>query len=247
MESRKRAREESACAESCQDIKLQLFPLNVPIIGINGPEFESGFDENLLKTPFPSNQLMCCICKCYPRSPCYIVNCGHFGCEYCLTRHFTQMSREPAMNLPFVAPCPVCKENFRASDLVARELFNMFENLLFNSIEVKCPQGCGYVGNCYDLDVHEVYSCPLRKINCPNIGCNVEMAAKRLEQEHFPNCEHAHNYCNKCYLAVPASQLSQHDCIGALKGELASTHTKNLFYLISRIFFILLLKIILFN
>lgn len=228
-ENRKRTLEQ---ADTVPKPPKRIFPRRVPAAGMNRADFEGGFDDGLLKFPLPSGQLTCCICENYPRAPA-IIECGHMACEYCLAKYFSKKARQPRRNEPFTAPCPVCTVHFSLNDINDKEIFSSFDAILFNSIELKCPQLCGRMGNADEMDDHDVYQCPLRIIRCPNIGCNVELPARQLEDEHFQTCTHYHTYCSACLLPVTQDEHDNHNCIRALQAQITSMKMTILIFLVT--------------
>ena len=87
---------------------------------------------------------------------------------------------------------------------------------------MKCPFHCGFKGNPFEVDEHQIYLCPKRTILCPNEGCKAEGIAKEIEEEHFPACPFLRAYCSVCQLPTLVGDLRSHDCVGALKEGMQS-------------------------
>ncbi len=209
----------SAIEIKTEPIEPRTFPRLLPAEGINTSNFECGFEEKFLKCPMPTDLFNCVVCSFFPRAPCQIASCGHIGCEFCLAKYFKKNARPGQLGMPSAAPCPKCRKPFRLSDLNDRHLFNNFDSLLYKSIELKCPNGCGNVGNWEEIDNHEAFYCPLRTLACPNIGCDMVMPAEQLEMEHFPQCKFFNFYCPKCLLPVAENEMREHGCIAELQNQ----------------------------
>ena len=199
-------------------------PPRLPHTCVNKDDFEMGFDEKYIEGGIKQNCFLCAVCQCFPRHPCFLETCGHLYCEICIKKHFQfNKSLQPPFLTIHSAACPVCKERFRLGDVTPNENFQQWALTVYKSIEVKCPQECGFKGNAFQVDDHQVYECPKRPIRCPNSSCTFVASAEVLESTHFAKCPFLRVFCGKCNLPVPANQLQSHDCIRLLQEALAGT------------------------
>lgn len=193
--------------------KAFAFPQRLSNNQMNKPEFESGFSEESLPGGFPSNHYMCSICHGLPRHPVSLDKCGHMFCELCIKEHFRTQARQHSLFSGIKgAPCPNCKGEYTMMNVVGLDRFQSWPHMLFNAITVKCPYTCGFSGTAYMTDEHQVYTCPKRPIDCPNVGCAFQGPAKDVEENHFQTCEQMQIYCEKCRLPMLLKDKPKHDC-----------------------------------
>ena len=196
-------------------------PKRLPPNADNMEQFETGFDETLVKGGLEESVWMCSICRGLPRHPATIDGCGHLFCEGCIRQHYMMTKRpDPSFLTIEDASCPNCKQKFHYGDLKTWDLVDAWSKMVYQTKEVSCPFKCGFVGSPFDADDHQFYTCPLRPIKCPNNGCSLVDKASHLESEHYPHCPFLRMYCSNCRLPVQRSQRGKHNCIGALQGAL---------------------------
>ena len=190
------------------------FPDKIPNVDANSRDFESGFDETSMKSGFASNYFMCSICEGFPRRPITLKKCGHLFCELCIKDHFDHNSKVAA---PFMtlrnATCPSCTTRFMLGDIKLFEEFDLWAQGVYKCTILNCPYGCGFTGNAFEVDKHQVYTCRRRKIACPNEGCGHVLPACDMEALHFSTCPNLRVFCHECKLPVLLLELSTHNCL----------------------------------
>ena len=82
----------------------------------------------------------------------------------------------------------------------------------FNLIQLKCPNGCSYIGSQLDMDEHQSYECEKRTVLCPNRDCKEKMEFKKLFEEHIMACDKLRIYCKSCFLPKAKADVKYHDC-----------------------------------
>ena len=193
------------------------FPKRIPHIGINTLEFESGFPEELVEGTL-ENSFTCSICRGFPRRPAMLDNCGHLFCEPCIKTHFKMREQRGG---PFdsvqTAPCPVCMGRFRIGEILTWCAWQKWSQLTYNAKVVKCPFCAIFCSTAFQVDKHQLYECPKRRIVCPVDGCMEEGPADKIENQHFPNCTEKRVYCRKCRLQVRVASRDTHDCVTQLQ------------------------------
>ena len=97
-----------------------------------------------------------------------------------------------------------------------------FTQAVLKERRLKCPFKCGYVGSSFEMDEHQVYVCPRRRLQCPNKDCEAILEAAVMEREHWPTCTKRRVHCTHCNLAVLASEEQTHDCLKRLQSALTS-------------------------
>ncbi|KAF0155396.1 MAG: hypothetical protein FD188_3147 [Ignavibacteria bacterium] len=206
------------------DLIPVIFPKKIATTEINSPDFEAGFDEKNVVGGFPNNYFMCSICEGLPRHPVFLDKCGHLFCEMCMKQHFKINSK---LNAPFLtiraATCPTCKTEFTLGDVLVFDCFQTWAKAIYKTIQVSCPFDCEYKGNPFEVDHHQVFECPLRRIQCPNEGCGEIQPAYMMEADHFPQCPCLRIYCTACKLPVLASERITHDCKSRMNDAIQST------------------------
>ena len=185
-------------------------PKNLPNVDVNNPVFESGFDEEFIETLLPHNIVICGICQGLPRRPASLAQCGHLFCELCLKRLIDEFMKT---HLRYeVIPCPLCRIPFPVYGILTFGQFQFWSQALYKAIQVKCPSGCGFKGNAIDVDNHQVFLCPKRRIKCPNETCQIIMPACDMEERHLQDCPLLLMTCPGCLLTVKKSELTKHNC-----------------------------------
>ena len=204
-------------------------PEKLPNVEANSAEFESGFDESCMRSGFASNYFMCSICEGFPRHPITLRKCGHLFCELCIKEQFDRNSKvaPPFMTLRN-APCPSCTNRFMLGDIKLFEDFDLWAQGVYKATILNCPYGCGFSGNAFDVDHHQVYQCRRRKVQCPNEGCGHVLPACDMELIHFATCPNLRIHCHDCNLPVLVSEINSHNCVRrmhvAMDGTLALIH-----------------------
>ena len=201
-------------------------PPRLPYYLANTLEFESGFDE-----PYCLDKLTsvweCSVCEGFPRRPAYIDACPHLFCEACLMEVFKEC-KEPkdadprSRHTVQLAPCPNCRRLFSIHQMCPFEHMDQFTQAVIKERQVKCPFHCGFQGNSFEVDEHQVYVCPRRLLQCPNKDCDVIVEAEIMEHVHFPNCTMRRVHCAQCKLSVLATEEESHDCVKRLQSALTS-------------------------
>jgi len=199
--------------------KPKLPPL-IPCVEVGTLEFEMGFS---LKDVLPNDvapMFQCSICQELCRHPLYLERCGHLYCSACFVE-FTRVTHNNDQ-------CAVCRAPFNANSFVSIAVKNALLERIYKTIVVRCPNNCGFTGNGYDLDQHQVGKCPKRRIQCPNEGCTVVMEASNLENEHYPTCPKHRVYCPYCRRPVLLLELNNHSCNGKKSGRHSKPKEKQL-------------------
>ncbi len=204
-------------------------PKFIPNVAINDLDYQSGFDESLCISGPLTNAFLCSLCKGIPRHPVNLENCGHLFCESCIQKHFQITARHGNLELNFgrSAPCANCREPYKLHSLILFNKFSPWAKQVYQSLSLKCPLTCPFIGNPLEMDEHQSFTCPLRNIKCPNINCSEIMTAELLEKEHLRECTHLRIYCYGCKLPVLKSELYTHDCFATLRQALESMYTLN--------------------
>ena len=206
---------------TCSSSTRPTIPKRLPPYCSNMDQFETGFDDTLVKGGLEENVWMCSICRGLPRHPASIDGCGHLFCEGCIRQHY-MMTKRPDFNFLTIeeASCPNCNQKFHYGELKSWDLMDAWSKMVYQTKQVTCPFSCGFVGSPFETDEHQFYVCPLRPIKCPNSGCSLVDSAERLEREHYAHCPFLRLYCSKCRLPVQHSERSSHNCIAALQASL---------------------------
>jgi hypothetical protein len=204
-------------------IKMQIAH-NQPTYRADADEFERGF----IKHEREDNTLFRCgCCGGLPRDMVSLP-CGHLGCVQCtrqlaIVKNNDRKKANPLLQEPFgmtLVHCPDCRHPFRLIDLLHFHAFQPALRLQLRAISVPCPNaelGCRFEGNFQSADRHQLYECPQRLVECPNISCFVIEPFNLMATVHLPNCTAAGGYCRTCALPVSDAELQQHQCLQALK------------------------------
>ena len=177
---------------------------------------ETGFDQPHEKLPDDiMTNFICPYCLGIPRDPIFLT-CGHLICLKCgLDALRIQGAQNHTRDKGTWVPCPKCRCIFNAHSLDKVDVWNSWSSNVFNSSNVDCTNGCGFVGPSRKTERHEVYSCRKRKIECPHETCNQALTAEEM-CDHFKLCSERQVYCSKCRLPVPNKELTSHDCIARM-------------------------------
>ena len=201
--------------------KLTLpFPARLPAKDILARRNETGFDEKHVEGGLDTTW-MCGICRGLPRRTATLNKCGHIFCEMCIRQHFDMVPH--AANVPIHgrgARCPYCRQPYRLTHIRTWTEMHPWSQNAYKARIVRCPNKCGFKGNPFAVDEHEMYLCPLRIISCPNEGCHEEGRALYIELAHFLQCGFLKAFCPVCNLAGLAGEIESHDCIKALRESL---------------------------
>ncbi len=188
-------------------------------------------DEELSETMYT-----CSICLGVPRTPVIIRRCFHLGCETCFEKHYTQNLRvvsDPSGQGVY-ATCPLCRGRFDKFDLVHFRDWSPLSKWAYSSVRVKCSvserepnesEQCEHVCSIVELEKHERFECSLRRLKCPNYGCDFENTERELRL-HFSECHYLARFCTTCKLPVLLSDSCRHNCIIALQQTLQEMITK---------------------
>ena len=201
-------------------------PLRLPHCEANTLNFETGFEDTYCVEKL-TNVFTCYICKGYPRRPVFIDNHTHLFCEACLMEHF-KYGKDPKDGDPEaqfrvqMAACPICRVKFSFSEMCAFEHMDAFTKAVLKERQVRCPFGCSFVGNSFEVDEHQVYACPRRRLQCPNKDCEEILEAAEMEREHWPTCPKRRVHCMHCKLPVLACEEESHDCVSRLQSAIKS-------------------------
>ena len=185
-------------------------PKNLPNVDVNNPMFESGFEEEFIETLLPHNIIICGICQGLPRRPASLSQCGHLFCEVCLKRLIQEFMKTHTRYEGI--PCPLCRDIFHTYGIITFGRFQFWSQALYKAIQVKCPSGCGFKGNAIEVDHHQVFLCPKRRIKCPNESCQIIMPACEMEERHLHDCPFLLVSCPGCFLPVKTDELKTHSC-----------------------------------
>ena len=144
------------------------FPKYLPNVAINDLDYQCGFEESICICGPLTNAFLCSLCKGIPRHPTTLENCGHIFCETCIEKHFEITARNGSIGLSFgrTAPCPICREPYKIHSLILFNKFSPWAKLVYQSLSLKCPLKCPFIGNPLEMDEHQTFNCPLRTIKC---------------------------------------------------------------------------------
>ncbi len=117
-------------------------------------------------------------------------------CKLCIEYHIEQNGCKVSL----ITNWPVCIELLRSVLYKTFEHFTKEEKKLYLQVKIKCANECGYLNFAIHTHEHQMYTCPYRKIKCPNLGCNVIKSAQHLET-HFKICP------NQSQIALPEQSL----------------------------------------
>ena len=199
-------------------------PQRLPHCEANELAFETGYDEPHVEGGI-SGTWMCQICKGLPRHPVYLQSCGHMFCEACVGKHYETWARpNPHFHTIQTAACPACRNQYSLSDARPFEDMDKWVQRVIKERVVLCPFDCGFKGDIFEVDEHQMYACVRRRLRCPHEGCTHEAEAQFM-QLHFTHCPMLHVYCPRCRLSVLATEKDTHDCVKRLKVALRSMLT----------------------
>ena len=139
----------------------------------------SGYSYDFTATP--PDDLTCSICLCVFRDPHLTSCCGKHYCEACVSR--VKSDRKP---------CPLCKEKHFTTMLdksICRKV---------NQLQVKCPNGCKFIGELGSVDKHVSGSCLFVLVQC-DFKCGAEVLWQQLDTHKTRDCPlrpHSCQYCN---------------------------------------------------
>ena len=193
-------------------------PKNLPNVEVNSENFEVGFDEDLIVGDHSKNAAICSICQALPRHPASLPGCGHLFCDTCLKKYIDE--RDQGHSFGNLIPCPICRHKFHPYGAMTFGYFQFWSQNLYRSIHLKCPYGCGFESDAMEVDKHQVFTCPKRRIKCPNEGCQIMMKACDMEERHLKDCPQQLMFCSTCFLPVKSSELTSHHCIQKLSEAL---------------------------
>ena len=175
-----------------------------------------GFDKTHDNLPDDiMTNFICPYCLGIPRDPIFL-QCGHLICLKCGRDAIRIKGTEnhTSDNGSLVA-CPKCRAIYNSSSLAKLTKWDAWSSIVFNSINIDCTNGCGFVGSARKTEQHEVYECIKRKIECPHDMCNKVCTAEDMAV-HYKICCERQVYCKKCLLPVPFKELDSHDCVARL-------------------------------
>ena len=161
-------------------------------------------------------EMLCSICKTFPRKA-FILPCGHYFCQSCLTEWFFTSDGERSFNNAglIVQPCPYCRQGFSRTGIQVKSQDDFNDTVLLKCINTDCPVQLPPVA----MRIHELLYCEKRIIYCPSIYCEHHIKLDDALQ-HFTNCPARLVFCDKCELCYFITR-TDHDCIKALKKKLA--------------------------
>jgi hypothetical protein len=149
----------------------------------------------------------CPICYGMPRRPASIRCCGHTGCEKCL--------RELLVIAPLVEdlplgmkPCPMCRTPFTSSDILQYEMWPLIAKHTWQQSVVKC-YFCNATSCPKDMKMHELMSCPERRIGCP--GCPFTSKIDEMVK-HLQECSSIVVNCAQCGYPFHYKRRMLHNC-----------------------------------
>ena len=158
-------------------------PLDLPNVEMNGLGYENGFDEALAVQPVTNGSFICTICLGIPRRPLILPSCGHLFCQACIEADVRSRKSEVINN-----KCPNCKASFSQSALKEFEAEDQWTQRVFKSLQINCPDKCGFKGNSFEMDNHQSFECLKRKVKCPGVDCALNMTYESLKDEHIKKC-----------------------------------------------------------
>ena len=203
-----------------KDDELSL-PLDLPNLEMNEIGYENGFDEALAIQSVSNGCFICTICHGIPRRPVILPSCGHLFCQACIVADVRSRNAEVFKN-EVINNCPNCKGCFSQSAIKEFEAVDQWTQRVFKSLQLSCPDKCGFQGNSFEMDNHQSFECRKRKVKCPGVDCALTMTYESLKEDHIKKCPKVQIYCHKCKLPVRREKMASHDCLDrmsqALKG-----------------------------
>ena len=156
--------------------------------------FNQGWEEEQIVS-MKQSEMLCSICKTFPRSA-FILPCGHYFCQRCLTNWFF-ISENPTYNESglIVRPCPNCRTPFGSSDIHVKSTADFNDSVLLKCIN----EGCNVNLAPQSMLLHEVLFCEQRVIDCPSPECDVVLK-KEDTIPHFTRCPVRTTMCQTCGL-----------------------------------------------
>ena len=199
---------------------LRQFPNRVPSIDVGSADFECGYTartDAALRNADETNADRCYLCLGFPKSAVANSVCRHIMCDSCATE---QLVKAEANDMSLT--CGMCRSVIKINEFIVQEQFIPWMKAKIQEGEYECWVCESYTGSKKEVDEHQIYSCPLRVIRCPNSECDVVQPAYMLEAHHYNHCANYRQYCVSCRLPIAASQLESHKCIAELQSTILS-------------------------
>ena len=159
---------------------------------------------------------ICPYCLGIPRDPVFL-HCGHLICMKCGRDAIRiQGAENQTRDKGTWVPCPKCRSIYSSSSLDSRMAWESWARNVFNTITIDCTNGCGFMGPAIKTEIHEVYACKKRKIECPHQACKKVLTADEM-CIHYKECSERLVYCSKCRLPVSIMEQNSHDCMARMQ------------------------------
>lgn len=158
-------------------------------------------------SPPPCRELLCSICHCVLYNPVECP-CQHVFCRSCLESRLQDRKA-----------CPQCEEPVDQSSLVKTSY--LVRNIIL-SLKLVCKnssRGCQETCCVEHYEVH-LKVCPYQIMKCSNGNCESEIILKDKVKHEDLECFFYYVSCTVCKKPVMRHKLLDHDCFGALTGEL---------------------------
>ena len=168
--------------------------------------FTQGWEEEQILSMKPS-EMLCTICKTFPRCA-FILPCGHYFCQRCLTNWFFIAENRTFNNAGLlVRPCPNCRSPFGSGDIHLKPVSDFNDTVI-----LKCAnEGCDVNLSPLAMQLHEVLFCENRVIDCPSPDCEI-LLKKEDTIRHFTRCPVRNTMCQTCGLCYRVT-MKDHKCI----------------------------------
>ncbi len=188
------------------------FPDRIPVVNIDQPDHGSGFDPQQLESYPHVHTLQCGICHKIARNPVRLSKCRDLFCAWCIRKHYSDLTGRFSTRADdqISQKCPTCPGFYRLAENCKYLDFSPAEKIPF-TVQVTCSNNCGRKTQLLDMHDHDCYTCPLRRVACPNVDCRYidEQVKVRF---HFKSCVFYSINCKSCCLPTLTSTFAQHNC-----------------------------------
>lgn len=161
---------------------------------------------NFIKHPYNPN-LICSICKGFPRQIVQARPCGDVFCHECLQTY-----------LRVYTNCPKCKIELERFDTIHPVVYPGHVDLdIMNqwyNQEIICTLGCQFKSDYLHMEIHEETECPKRLVHCKWNQCERKGTIDEII-EHETFCSHRFIFCTRCGIKRLFRDYP-HDCKSAL-------------------------------
>ena len=177
----------SVCGKSCLGAQLNHCPFcrKASCRPFSNPYYENKISNLVVKCPTIYTDVQKCGCQCRWSGKVKEVKAHLHKCEY------------------RIVPCSLCSKEVVKKFLAAHQLDN-------------CPNQkrycmyCGLQGLAHEIEDHEAFHCPRRRVQCPNY-CHVFSIEHDKLDLHLDECPMQMISCSKCAIQFPRSEQEMHE------------------------------------